>query len=64
MLLLHDLENEPQKIIGDEGVLQRTQLVEDDAEGPHVALRRVRLTLARLRTHVIRRADNSHSRRI
>ena len=32
MLLLHDLENEPQKIIGDEGVLQRTQLVEDDAE--------------------------------
>lgn len=64
MLLLHDFENEPQKIIGDEGVLQRTQLVEDDAERPHIALGRVRLTLAGLRTHIIRRADNSHCRRI
>lgn len=32
------------------------KLVQDDAHGPHVALVRVRLIVAQLRAHVIRRA--------
>ena len=59
-LVLHDLEDETEQVVRLERLLQRAELVQDDAERPHVTLRRVRHALARLRRHVVRRADHSH----
>lgn len=64
MLLLDNFEYESQEIVSDESVLQGAEFVKYNAEGPDVAFGGVRLALAGLWAHVIRRANNRHRRRI
>jgi len=58
---LDNFENQAQQVVGDEGMLESAQFVQDDAQGPDIALRCVGLALARFRTHVVWSAHYSHS---
>ena len=58
VLFLNDFKNKPKEIISLESVLQSAKLVKDDAQRPNIAFRRVRLTLTRLRTHVVWGSDD------
>ena len=62
--ILDDLENKSEQVVRFEGLLQRAELIEDDAQRPYIALRRIGLALARLRRHVVRSADNRHGHRL
>lgn len=58
--ILHNLEDQSEKVIRLEGLLQRAELVEDDAQGPHITLRRVRLALTVFGRHVIGSTNHCH----
>ena len=54
--VLHNLEDQPEQILGVESVLESAQLIQDAAQGPDVRLIGIRLVLAYFRRHVVRRA--------
>ena len=58
MLLLHDLVHKAEQVRPSPRLLQRAHLVQDAAQGPHVALVVVWLVLADLGRHVVWGADN------
>lgn len=58
---MNDLEDKTKKVLSRERMLQRTKLLEDAAERPDITCVVVRLGLANLRTHVVRRSLHRES---
>lgn len=61
LLILHDFKNKTEKVFGIKRVFESCQLVQDASKRPHVTFIVVRLWLANLRWHVVRRSLDGHS---